>query len=98
MRNVEEFIKAVSKPDNYVRLAPSLAGQTLYISETIDIDVENITIDGSDAPGAVFKPSSSFHRGGVMMYSKKPNIIINNITLEADHYPCLLYTSDAADE
>lgn len=87
--NIEEFIAAVSQPDNYIRLAPSLAGQTLYVSDTIYIDAENITIDGSDAPGAVFTPSSSFQSNQVMMYSRGPNIIINNITLKANYYPSL---------
>ena len=85
--NIEEFIEAVSKPNNYVLLAPSLAGQTLYISDTVEIVAENITIDGSDAPGAVFTPSSSFKSGRVMMYARKANIIINNITLKANYYP-----------
>ena len=30
--NIEEFISAVSLPNNYVLLAPSLAGQTLFLS------------------------------------------------------------------
>ena len=85
--NIEEFISAVSLPNNYVLLAPSLAGQTLFISDTIYIDAENITIDGSDAPGAVFKPSASFQSNRVMMFSTRPNVIINDITLEAGFFP-----------
>ena len=85
--NIEEFIAAVSQPDNYVLLAPSLAGQTLYISDTININVANITIDGSDAPGAVFKPSESFQSSRVMMYFRQPNVIVSNITLEANYFP-----------
>ncbi len=87
VRSIEEFVAAVSQSDSYVRLDPSLTGKTLYISDTIDIDAANITIDGSDAPGAIFKPSESFQGGGVMMYSRGPNFIINNITLEANYYP-----------
>jgi len=85
--NISEFTAAVSKSDNYVRLASSLSGKTLLIPDTIYISGRNITIDGSDAPGAVFKPASDFKSSRVMMYATQPNIIVHNITLQANFFP-----------
>jgi hypothetical protein len=93
VNNIKEFISAVSKSNSYVVLSPSLAGKTLWVDNTIYINGENITIDGSDAPGAIFKPSKSFGSNKVMMYAKKKNIIVNEITLEGGFFPDKKYNN-----
>ena len=60
IENIEEFIAAVKVANNYVRLSPSLAGQDLLVADSIKISGKNITIDGSDARGAVFKPADNY--------------------------------------
>jgi len=87
VKNIAEFVAAVAVSNNYIRLASSLSGQDLLVSGSINITGENITIDGSDAPGAVFRPAANYPNNQPMMISKGANIIINEITLDGGWYP-----------
>ena len=74
-----EFFNALQTSDNYVLISPSLANTTFTRNEIFATYANNITIDGSLAPGFKIKVGTKMPRDGGLFRIFGDNVIIHNI-------------------
>ncbi len=83
-----EFFNALKVDGNYVLISPSLANTTIVRNTTFEIYANNITIDGSLAPGFKFKVGPGMPSNSWLFRVFGDNVIIHNIEGEGiDFYP-----------
>lgn len=81
----QEFLNAIEVDNNYVCIDPSLSNSTMFIDQPADINGNNITVDGSEAPGFVLSPD---YAAGYPINSPllntydQNNVIISCLTLD----------------
>lgn len=79
VKSVAELRDAAETSGNYVCIDSSLAGETLTLTNSI-VPAENVTIDGSEAPGLeLFNPG-----GFVSLRGTVDNLIVHSLFLSAD--------------
>jgi len=74
-----EFFDALQVSDNYVLISPSLANTTFTRNTTFETYANNLTIDGSLAPGFKIKVGTGMPRNSWLFRMLGDNIIIHNI-------------------
>ena len=81
-----EFYEAIQVSDNYVSLTPALAGQTFVRNSTTSTNANNLTIDGSLAPGFTIQVGPSMPNNSWLFRFFGDNIIIHDIAGQGIDY------------
>ena len=79
VRTETEFFNALQVSDNYVLISPSLSNTTFTRNTTFETHANNITIDGSLAPGFKIKVGQGMRRDSWLFRIFGDNVIIHNI-------------------
>ncbi len=81
-----EFFDALQVSDNYVLISPSLANTTFTRNTTFKTNANNLTIDGSLAPGFKIKVGTGMPQNSWLFRFFGDNIIIHEIEAEGIDY------------
>ena len=85
--NLTQLTSAIKKSNSYIIIDESLAGKTMFFNDTLQSSANNITIDGSCAPGFKFQPSKSMSSGRGILWLKGNNIILHDLFFQGIDYP-----------
>jgi pectate lyase len=89
VRTEQEFFDAIAGSGNYVCIMPELANTTIIRNTTFASQADNLSIDGSLAPGFKIKVGPSMPTNGYLFRFFGDNIIIHDIEGEGEGYPAV---------
>jgi len=82
-----QLSSAIQVSGNYIILDESLTGQTLKINTTLRSDANNLTIDGSCAPGVDFRVGGGLDSNRGLLWLTGDNIILHDFETSGTDYP-----------
>jgi len=85
--NLTALAAAMQTNNNYIILSSDFTGQTVEINTTIETNANKLAIDGSLAPGVLFKVGPTLATGRGLMWFTGDDIILHNIATSGLAYP-----------